>query len=347
MDRSIPPIDLDNKINHAPNVVVLGAGASRACCNEGDKNGAILPVMSDIISITGVKEFLDNNGIETTSDDFEEVYSDLHERQEIRILGEIENLTQQYFEKIAIPDKLTIYDKILLSLREKDVVISFNWDPLLPQAIMRCRQVTNKLPQTIFLHGNVELMVNEEQKKWQFARNLEHCGDHGYVRTPLLYPIKKKNYKTSPFISEQWKSAAFALQEAYEVTIFGYSAPKTDVEAREIFLEAWVRNAIKYNSIFQIIDIAEERHVNETWREFNVNSFHFSVKDDISNNSFFYHPRRSCEAWFWASQQQRPWHEDPFPQIEEFNIALLKKWIHPYIEEENLERFAGKPLCCL
>ena len=43
-----------------------------------------------------------------------------------------------YFHSLRIPPTPTLYDHLLLALRKKDVVATFNWDPLLLQAAKRC-----------------------------------------------------------------------------------------------------------------------------------------------------------------------------------------------------------------
>jgi hypothetical protein len=35
---------------------------------------------------------------------------------------------------MEIPDHVTLYDELLLTLRSKDLIATFNWDPLLLQA---------------------------------------------------------------------------------------------------------------------------------------------------------------------------------------------------------------------
>ncbi|MBS3101438.1 hypothetical protein J4204_04850 [Candidatus Woesearchaeota archaeon] len=52
-------ISIEQEVNQVsmnrPHVVVLGAGASRATCPDGDKNGKKLPLMSDFVKILGLK----------------------------------------------------------------------------------------------------------------------------------------------------------------------------------------------------------------------------------------------------------------------------------------------------
>lgn len=57
-----------------------------------------------------------------------------------------------------LPDSPTIYDFLVLSLTEKDLIVTFNWDPLLVQAICRVQRYTSNIPQVAFLHGNVAVV---------------------------------------------------------------------------------------------------------------------------------------------------------------------------------------------
>lgn len=55
----------------------------------------------------------------------------------------------------------------------------------------------------------------------------------------LLFPIKKKDYSSDIAISKSWKTLNNALEQNYMVTVFGYSAPKSDVEAVAMMKKAW------------------------------------------------------------------------------------------------------------
>ena len=44
-------LDPDNKMLHAPHVVMLGAGASVAAFPNGDKNGRKVPLMKDLVGV--------------------------------------------------------------------------------------------------------------------------------------------------------------------------------------------------------------------------------------------------------------------------------------------------------
>lgn len=47
-----------------PHVVILGAGASRAVCPNGDSRGNRLPLMSDFSEIVGLEALLSEWGLE-------------------------------------------------------------------------------------------------------------------------------------------------------------------------------------------------------------------------------------------------------------------------------------------
>ncbi len=52
--------------------------------------------------------------------------------------------------------------------------------------------------------------------------------------TPL--PSWEERLQVRPFIAAEWKELETALKEGYMLTIFGYSAPETDVEAVDLML---------------------------------------------------------------------------------------------------------------
>jgi hypothetical protein len=47
------------------------------------------------------------------------------------ILERLERAVFDYFSSLQLPDEPTLYDHLVLSLRPKDVIATFNWDPFL------------------------------------------------------------------------------------------------------------------------------------------------------------------------------------------------------------------------
>jgi len=151
-EEKIKQIEMRN-----PHVAILGAGASYAAFPKGDKNGRKLPLMNNFVETLGIEELISRTGLAFSSTNFEDIYSEIHVRPELGdIREELENTVYDYFQKMELPDEPTIYDHLVLSLRNKDFIATFNWDPFLVQAIRRNGARFN-LPRTLFLHGNVEV----------------------------------------------------------------------------------------------------------------------------------------------------------------------------------------------
>ena len=139
-------------------VVLLGAGASRAAFPNGDRAGRSLPLMDDLVEILDLRSVFERVG-PIKDANFESIYSRLAEDLEYEnIRGEIERRVADYFSSLELPDEATIYDKLLLSLRRRDAVFTFNWDPFLFDAYRRNADVVD-LPEIFFLHGNVRIGV--------------------------------------------------------------------------------------------------------------------------------------------------------------------------------------------
>ena len=177
-----------------PHVVILGAGASRAAFPKGDKNGLRLPLMDDFVEVLGLDHLLCQTGIDFNTVNFEKVYDQLYQKGTYQeIIDELEKVIYGYFSSLEISDEPTIYDHLLLSLREKDIVATFNWDPFLLQAYRRNAQEF-KLPKLLFLHGNVDIGYCENDKVMGVNGNKCTKCDIGFTPTKLLYPISEKNY---------------------------------------------------------------------------------------------------------------------------------------------------------
>ena len=64
---------------------------------------------------------------------------------------ELEKIIREYMSNYKLPDNPTIYDFLVMSLTSKDLIATFNWDPLLVQAVGRTMRYTNNVPQVAFL----------------------------------------------------------------------------------------------------------------------------------------------------------------------------------------------------
>lgn len=85
-----------------------------------------------------MSSIIKNINLNTKSNNLEDIYSELYERTDCQVVRELlDNKIREYFSCLEIPDEPNIYDLILLSLRKKDLVATFNWDPLLLQALSK------------------------------------------------------------------------------------------------------------------------------------------------------------------------------------------------------------------
>lgn len=138
--------------------VILGAGATIATIPNGDKNGKKSSVMSGLIEKLGMDDIFAGITMNTSSDNLEDIYSELYARPECKeVLLEPEKRLYNYFASLQIPDEPTVYDLLILGLTNKDAIATFNWDPLLIQAYVRCFDVTDNLPKIYCLYGNVAM----------------------------------------------------------------------------------------------------------------------------------------------------------------------------------------------
>ena len=156
----LPDIRVRQNAIESPHVVIIGAGASIAACPSGDRNGRRLPAMASLIETVGLSSIFEDTGVSPARrKDFEALYSSIstdHRFQDLR--RTIELKIKEYFDDMEIPRHVTINDELITTLRRKDLIASFNWDPLLVQAYRRNRGL-RELPGIVFLHGNVSVGV--------------------------------------------------------------------------------------------------------------------------------------------------------------------------------------------
>lgn len=287
-------ISLERRVA-APHVVILGAGASLAALPWGDRKGRRLPLMKNLVEVIGLGPLIADHHPDL-HEDFEKLYSTLHsEKQGGVILRTIEETVEGYFKALQLPESPTLYDMILLSLRDKDAVFTFNWDPFLFDSHKRLQSVAS-LPRIFHLHGNVRIgFCKTCQIEGERNRPCSLCGK-AVVPTQLLYPVSKKDYASDPFLKGQWEEVKAFLKKAYYVTIFGYSSPTSDQEAIQLFTDAWKFGANhKHIERLEIIDIRDESELLTQWRDFS-HFDHIDVCRSFYESVLALAPRRTCEA---------------------------------------------------
>ncbi len=320
-----------------PHLVILGAGASVATIPNGDANSKKISVMDGFIDNLGMRDVLKEINLKTKSDNLEDIFSELPENMKNNeILEILENRIFDYFVEFKIPVEVTIYDFLILSLREKDIIATFNWDPLLMQAYLRVQQITKKLPRLLFLHGNVSTGYCKKDNVMGLLGNLCRSCLNPLKKQKLLYPIKNKDYHSDPFIEKSWKYTQLVLSEAFLLTIFGYSAPKTDVNAIGLLKQAWGTSEKRSIEEIEIIDVKNEDDLIDTWDEF-IHSHHYKTMNSFFDSNIAKFPRRSCEAEFDRLFNCKFFDgTDDLKKINTFDE--LKSFYEPILKDEEFEK---------
>lgn len=324
-----------------PHVFILGAGASLAALPNGDRTGRRLPLMDNLITQLGLGDLISQSGIGFDGNNFETMYSKLFEDDtQVALREQIESLVYDYFSSLQLPDHPTIYDHLLLSLREKDVVATFNWDPLLLQAYRRNGMKGGfRLPKLLFLHGNVAVgHCAKDHVVGAVGTACSRCGQ-SFSPTRLLYPIAQKDYQSGKYIASQMGELQTHLKSAFMVTIFGYGAPQSDVEAVRLLKNAWGNVNDRDMEQIEIIDVKDEDELDRTWRPF-IHTHHRDIHTRAGNPpADFYdswianHPRRTGEAW--ANQYCFNYCIENNPVPRELGFEQLWSWFKKLTEFEK------------
>jgi hypothetical protein len=322
-------------------VVILGAGASIASTiRTNEPSGKILPSMDNFIEIVGLQDIVDGVDSKLKSNNFEILYSNLfQDNPKSKEVYEIEKRVKEYFSEMKLPAEPTIYDHLVLSLRPRDLIATFNWDPFLFQAFSRNREFTNDSPNVAFLHGCVALGYSKEDKQ-AGPVGMQARRDGGlFEPTKLLYPVKVKNYTDNEFISREWERLKYWLHKDSTklVTIFGYGAPDTDLEAVKLMDDAYGGKDARNMEQFEIIDIQDEATVTNRWNRF-IHTHHYDYSNDYFNSSLALNPRRTSESYFQHILPSTPAEafseSNPVPSDLK-TMDELWDWHRPLIEAEE------------
>jgi hypothetical protein len=318
-----------------PHVVLLGAGASRAALPEGERSGKRLPLMADFVETVPVKDLLREVPELPIGLNFEGIYSKISQDPTRRDLcRRLEGVIHDYFDSLELPSTPTIYDHLLLSLRSKDFIATFNWDPFLIQAANRNRKLKRRLPTILFLHGNVLAGYCERDDVYGIKGNICSKCRNPFQPSRLLYPVADKDYRHDPMIARSWKALDEVLGYAFMVTIFGYSAPVSDVGAMALLRSAWGRWEERQFEQFEIIDVQDEGELRKNWQDF-IHTHHYEVHDDFYDSWIALHPRRTGEAYRNQYMEAKFIEANPLPKSASF--PELWEWFMPLLEAEEAE----------
>jgi len=289
--------------------------------------------MNELATIPEIRKSIPRALQTRFADDFEALYQKLPSTSK----EDVEVAIQGYFRRLKLPKRATVYDQLLLSLREKDLVASFNWDPFLYQAWSRNCAIA-PMPMMVFLHGNI---------------SVRYCGTHAYAGSgrndcpkcgkrlepvKLLYPFGQKDYQEG-FIRGQWNTLKKAIEAAYMLTIFGYRAPESDVEAIRMLEAAYAVNEARELAEINIVDVRPRRELRRQWARFTVGS-HYGIARRFRQTLLAKTPRRSTEFLAQGTLACDPWDYNPLPRYR--SLSRLQTWIEPLVAEEQMNRLSGR-----
>jgi hypothetical protein len=328
--------EVDNPRMGRPHFVLLGAGASKAALPNGDKNGMDLPLLRDVARDLNLAGAFPDDLRELAQTNFEAAYSRLFDRDRVSATP-IEKAIADYFRRLRLPDEANLYDALLLSLRGKDAIFTFNWDPLLFISRVRLNQfgLTDDLPSIFFLHGNVVGAYCERDGVFGYTNGTCSTCGRPFTPTRLLFPVEHKDYNADPGIQAAWQAARMVLENTYMLTMFGYSAPATDVEAFGLLKEGWGEVAEREMEQTEIIHRpgANTDDLIKRWEPF-IHTHHYELHDSFYDSWLGTHPRRSGEAYLSQYIDAKFIEDNPIPQ----GIAALTDlvaWFEPLIEAER------------
>ena len=133
--------------------------------------------MDNLVETVGLDDIVQTLPKGMKSRNFEDVYSRLYEiNPDSQTIREIESRVLGYFRRMELPSQPTLYDYLVLSLRPKDLIATFNWDPFLYDACTRNHTKT-RLPCVVYLHGNVRVgYCLQDMRKGLAGANCSQCG---------------------------------------------------------------------------------------------------------------------------------------------------------------------------
>src|SRR3989338_999019 len=108
-------------------VVILGAGASIASTiRNPELTGKLLTSMDNFIQVLELGDLVQQIPPHLQTANFETLYSGLHSYDPSSvILAEFDYRIHKYFSDMELPETPTIYDYLVLSLRNKDMIATF------------------------------------------------------------------------------------------------------------------------------------------------------------------------------------------------------------------------------
>ena len=164
---------------------------------------------------------------------------------------------------------------------------------------------------------------------------------------PLLYPVKDKDYRNQEFVNSQWRTFENYVSNAALITIYGYSAPKSDAAAIDILKKAFARlGTPRYLDTIEIIEHPkfDTRNISDAWMDISSMAHdHLEFHRSVFDSYMFRNPRRSLEfihkqkiATSWWGEASIKFTQEDIDNDDKF--ALETKLL-PLLENEQRNDF--------
>ena len=153
--------------------------------------------------------------------------------------------------------------------------------------------------------------------------------DKALVQGRLLFPEQEKDYTKDALIHRDWEEVIKKLKGAFHLTIFGYSGPATDYNARKLILDGWKEAPLKEFSHVEIIDVEKEHNLRANWAEF-IPFYHDMITNEFWNSTIARWPRRTEEYKLSASlygtpaQYLGPFHTDSLQELQHWFAEIAE-----------------------
>lgn len=284
-------------------LVILGAGATCAAYPNGDSYGNSIPGMDGFMKKTGLIEQFSEERTDLESEpNLEKLFAKWNDNPLKKTqCAKLEKLIYEYMSSLG-PIGMNLYVKLLLSLTNRDVIATFNWDPFIVESYKMVSQyLTHDMPKLLFLHGNVGMGYCSKCKIVGYKGDIcSSCGSP-FVKMPLLYPITNKNYSDDIYIRNAWIDLGKAIEHAMVITFFGYSAPRSDIDAMNMIKESMQQDSLRDIVEYQLINNAEDTdNLRKCYNLLSIKEKRISIVKTFYDSYLARYPRRSAD-YFWRS----------------------------------------------
>lgn len=189
-----------------------------------------------------------------------------------------------------------------------------------------------ELPDIRFLHGCVDFAACTEHDI--LGCPFQYCPTchRSLCQEQLFFPDEDKDYAKDNPIHRDWVAVTERLRKAFHLTIFGYSGPATDYNAKKLLLEGWTQTPVRDISHAEIIDTKDEDVLWESWVEF-FPHYHNMISRDFWDCSIVRWPRRTAEWKLSASRYGIP--PENIGPLRTESLSEMQEWFSRLAGEED------------